>query len=383
VESGKWKVKKILAFNYQLSTINLLRLYNTLTRKIEEFISIKPPHVGLYTCGMTVYSYAHIGHGKKYIGDDLLRRTLEYLGYRVKHVQNVTDVGHLVSDADEGEDKIEKGARKYDKTPQEISKKFANQFFDSMEAFNVLKPHIVCWASKHIKEQIEIIKVLEEEGYAYDTPEAVYFDISKFGGYENIFNRGALSDKKVAVRGDIETGKYKKHPADFALWFKLVGRFKDHLMHWPSPWGEGFPGWHIECSAMSMRYLGETFDIHTGGEDHIATHHPNEIAQSEAATGKKFVNYWLHHVFLKVEGRKMGKSLGNLFTVEDLVSRGYDPLAFRYLCLQTHYRKPLNFTWEALEWAQKALGRLRGFVGDSSLEEKGGLLIPGKSLYLL
>ncbi len=336
----------------------MLSLYNTLTKKVEEFTPIDPPHVGLYTCGMTVYDYAHIGHGRKYTGDDILRRILMRLGYDVKHVQNVTDVGHLVSDADEGDDKLEKGAKKSGKTVWEVADYFTKHFYDSMDKLNILRPTIVCKATDHISEQIALVQKLVDKGFAYDTPEAVYFDISKFPEYGKLFGQ-SISEKKVAVREEVKTGEHKKHPADFALWFKRVGRFADHTMHWDSPWGDGFPGWHIECSAMSMKYLGDTIDIHTGGIDHIPVHHPNEIAQSEAATGKPFVRFWVHHAFLKVDGRKMSKSLGNFYTVEDVEKRGFDPLALRYFYLTAHYRKSLNFTWEALQGAQRSLNELR------------------------
>lgn len=344
-----------------------MRLFNSLSRSIEPFQPINPPKVGMYTCGQTVYDYAHIGHGKKYIGDDLLRRTLEYLGYRVTHIQNVTDVGHLISDSDEGEDKIEKGMRKYGKSATEITHFFADYHFNAMDKFNILRPHTVAWASEHIADQIAMVEKLIKKGFAYETPEAVYFSVNKFEKYENIFGRGCLQSQITAAREAVQTGEYKKNPLDFALWFKAVGRFENHIMQWESPWGKGFPGWHIECSAMSIKYLGETFDIHTGGEDHLFPHHPNEIAQSESATGKPFAKYWVHHLFLKVEGKKMGKSLGNMYRVEDLIERGFEPLAFRYLCLQTHYRKPMNFTWQALEGAQSALNKLRGFAQEGSV----------------
>lgn len=334
-------------------------LYNSLTRKKEKFEAIDPPNVGLYTCGMTVYDYAHIGHGRKYVADDILRRVLTANGYKVKHVQNVTDVGHLVSDADEGEDKLEKGAKKQGKTVWEVAEFFTRNFYDSMDKLNIIRPDIVCKATDHLKEQTEMISQLIEKGFAYDTPEAVYFDISKFSEYGGLFGQ-KLSEKRTAVREEVRAGGHKKHPADFALWFKRVGRFADHVMFWPSPWGEGFPGWHLECSAMSIKYLGEQFDIHTGGEDHLSIHHPNEIAQSEAATGKSpFVKYWLHTAFLLVDGRKMSKSLNNFYTVGDIIQKGYDPLALRYLFLTAHYRDPLNFTWESLKAGQTALAKLR------------------------
>ncbi|MFI5241171.1 MAG: cysteine--tRNA ligase [Microgenomates group bacterium] len=334
-------------------------LTNTLSRKKEKFEAINPPEVGMYTCGMTVYDFAHIGHGRKYVTDDILKRVLNFNGFKVKHVQNVTDVGHLVSDSDEGEDKMEKGARKYGKTVWEVAEYYTKHFYDSMDALNIIRPDIICKATDHIKEQIEMVTKLVEKGFAYDTPEAVYFDVTKFPEYGGLFGQ-KLSDKKIAVREDVKEDENKKNPQDFALWFKRVGRFKDHSMHWESPWGDGFPGWHIECSAMGTKYLGEQFDIHTGGEDHISIHHPNEIAQSEASSGKSpFVRYWIHTAFLMVDGTKMSKSLGNFYTIEDVIKKGVDPIALRYLYLTSHYRDPLNFTWDSLTASQSALERLR------------------------
>ena len=337
----------------------MLKLYNTLSRSIEKFTPLHPPKVGMYTCGMTVYDYAHIGHGRKYVVDDILRRVLVRFGYNVTHVQNVTDVGHLVSDADAGEDKLEKGAKKQGKTVWEVAGFFTKHFFDSMDRLNVLRPTVICRATDHIPQQLALVSRLMDKGFAYDTPEAVYFDVSKFAKYGALFGNQQLKQKKTAVREEVKTGEHKRHPADFALWFKRVGRFAGHTMHWPSPWGDGFPGWHIECSAMSMKYLGETFDIHTGGVDHIPVHHPNEIAQSEAASGKPFVKYWIHCAFLMVDGKKMSKSLGNYYTIEDIAHKGFDPLALRYVYLTTHYRKTQNFTWEGLTAAQNSLKDLR------------------------
>lgn len=358
-------------------------LTNSLSRKKEKFEPINPPNVGLYTCGMTVYDFAHIGHGRKYVMDDVLRRILSVGGYEVKHVQNVTDVGHLVSDSDEGEDKMEKGAQKVHKTVWEVANFYTEHFYSSMDKLNILRPNIICRATEHIAEQISLIQKLFENGFAYDTPEAIYFDTSKFKNYGALFGQ-RLTEKKTAVRKEVKTGEYKKNATDFALWFKRVGRFKDHVMHWGSPWGEGFPGWHLECSAMSMKYLGEQFDIHTGGEDHLSIHHPNEIAQSEGATGKPpFVRYWLHYAFLLVEGRKMSKSLGNFFTIEDVQKKGFDPVALRYLYLTAHYRDPLNFTWEALDAAQKGLERLKTQILDFKEEKERTTLSPEKEKKIL
>lgn len=336
-----------------------MKLYNSLSKSVEEFAPIKPPSVGLYTCGMTVYDYAHIGHGRKYVGDDMLRRTLTRFGLTVNHIQNVTDVGHLVSDSDEGEDKLEKGAKKQGKTVWEVAEFFTKHFYDTMDQLGNLRPSVICRATEHIPEQIELVRTLIEKGFAYDTPEGVYFDVTKFAPYESLFGRQKLEDKKTAVRASVHVGEHKKHAADFALWFKRVGRFADHQMHWESPWGDGFPGWHIECSAMSMKYLGESFDIHTGGIDHIPVHHPNEIAQSEAATGKQFARFWVHYNFLRVDGKKMSKSLENFYTIEDVVKKGIDPLALRYFYLTSHYRSELNFTWEALGAAASAYKELK------------------------
>ena len=339
-------------------------LTNSLTRKKEKFTPISPSVVSLYTCGMTVYDFAHIGHGRKYVGDDILRRVLTFNGYKVNHVQNVTDVGHLVSDADEGEDKLEKGARKLGKTVWQVAEFFTKHFYSSMDKLNVLRPQTIAKATEHIDEQIALIMHLVDKKYAYDTPEAVYFDINKFSNYGKLFGQ-KLGEKRVGARKEVQTGQHKKNPADFSLWFKTIGKYKNHVMHWASPWGDGFPGWHIECSAMSMKYLGEQIDIHTGGEDHLPIHHPNEIAQSEAATGKKpFVRYWIHHAFLKVNGRKMSKSLENLFTLEDVEKRGFDPFALRYLYLTAHYKDSLNFTWQGLTSAQNALNKLRDRMVD-------------------
>jgi cysteinyl-tRNA synthetase len=336
----------------------MLKFYNSLTRKIEEFRPLKSPDVGMYSCGPTVYGYAHIGHLRRYVGDDVIKRVLALNGFKVKHVMNITDVGHLTSDADTGEDKMEKGAKALGKTVWEVAKFFEEQFFKSTDILNIKRPDILCRATEHISDQIDLIKRLEEKGFTYKTEQGIYFDISKFPGYNRLSGQN-LDDLKVAVREDVTSDPAKRHPADFALWIFTKGRFADHVMRWNAPWGNGFPGWHIECSAMSMKYLGETFDIHTGGIDHIPTHHTNEIAQSEAASGKPFANYFVHHEFLMVDGKKMSKSFGNLFTVADIQERGIDPISLRYLFLTAHYRDPLNFTWESLKASQTALLKLK------------------------
>jgi cysteinyl-tRNA synthetase len=294
---------------------------------------------------------------RKYIGDDVLRRALDYLGYKTKHVQNVTDVGHLASDADEGEDKMEKGAKKYGKTVWEVAQFYTDYFYNSMDVVNVLRPHIISKATEHIADMIKLIQTLQEKNYAYETDEAIYFDVSKFPHYGELSGQ-KLEDKQKGVREEVYVDPKKRNPADFSLWFKRVGRFSDHAMHWPSPWGEGFPGWHIECSAMSMKYLGDTIDIHTGGVDHIPVHHPNEIAQSEAATGKQFVRYWVHHEHIQVNGVKMSKSLNNFYTIDDLRKQEINPISVRLLFLQSHYRQQMNFTWESAKAADEAYRRL-------------------------
>ncbi len=348
-------------------------LYNSLTKQKELFTPHTPGMVGLYTCGPTVYSFATIGHGRKYVMDDILKRTLEFNRYKVNHVQNVTDVGHLVSDADDGEDKMEKGAKQQGKTVWEVAEFFTKNFYDSMDKLNIRRPSTICKATDHIKEQIELIEKLFKNGFAYDTPEAVYFDTSQFADYGKLFGQ-KTSEKRIAVRDEVRTDENKKNPQDFALWFKRVGKFSDHVMHWESPWGDGFPGWHIECSAMSMKYLGDQIDIHTGGEDHLSVHHPNEIAQSEGATGKKpFSKFWVHYAFLMVDGTKMSKSLGNYFTIQDILDKGVDPLALRYLYLGAHYKKPMNFTWQALDSASKGLKRLQSTVHSLKSTERTAL----------
>lgn len=338
----------------------MLKIYNSLSKKVEKFTPLEKGRVGIYACGPTVYDFPHIGHGRKYVNDDVLKRVLrEVEGFEVRHVQNITDVGHLVSDADEGEDKLEKGARKFGKSVWEVAKEYTEYFLEAMDKLNIVRPDVQCKATDHIEEQIAVIKTLIDKGYAYETDEAVYYDVSKFADYGKLFGQ-SMEEKIVGAREEVETETSKKNPYDFALWFKRVGKFADHVMHWGSPWGEGFPGWHIECSAMSMKYLGEQIDIHTGGEDHMSIHHPNEIAQSEAASGKKpFVKYWFHTVFLMVDGKKMSKSLGNFYRVEDIETKGFSPMMLRYYYLSTHYRKQMNFTWEAMEGVAAAYKRLK------------------------
>ncbi len=334
-----------------------LTLYNTKSRSVEEFKPLKEGIVTMYACGPTVYDKTHIGHMRKYIGDDILHRTLSYLGYEVKHVMNITDVGHLTNDSDEGDDKFEGKAKAEGKTVWDVAKYYTEYFETTMRAVNVLPPTIEPKATDHIPQMIKLVEELVQKGFAYETSQAVYFDVAKDSKYGELSGQ-KLSDKEVGARDEVVTDKDKKNPADFALWFKKVGKFADHQMYWPSPWGDGFPGWHIECSAMSMHYLGETIDIHTGGIDHIPVHHENEIAQSECATGHQFVRFWVHHEFLNVGGEKMSKSKNNFYTIEDIKSRGIDPLSMRLMAMGTSYRKPLNFTWESLEGVKGLLKRL-------------------------
>ena len=336
---------------------NKLQFFDTYTRGNKPFVSsdTSKGFVGLYSCGPTVYAYPHIGNLRAYVFSDTLRRVLEYNGYNVKQVINITDVGHLTSDADEGEDKIALQAIKTGKTAWEIAEYFTEAFRRDLDSLNIEKPHVLSKATDHVSEQIALIKKLEERGFAYRTSDGVYFDTLKFPDYGHMArlqSRGLKAGARVAFNPE------KHDLTDFALW-KFSPTNQKRQMEWQSPWGIGFPGWHIECSAMSMKYLGETIDIHTGGIDHIPVHHTNEIAQSEAATGKQFVRYWLHCAFLLVDGQKMSKSLGNLFTLDDLMARGYDPMVFRYLLHTVHYRKQINFTWESLAAAKSALNSLR------------------------
>lgn len=347
--------------------LSMLRIYNTLTKQIEDFKPQNPPLVTMYTCGPTVYDYQHIGHMRRYVGDDILVRTLEFNGFKVKQAMNITDVGHLVSDSDTGEDKMEKGARKFGMSTWEIAKKFEKQFLTSIDALNIQQPDILMHATDYIQEQIVFIQILEQRGFAYKIEDGIYFDTSKVKDYNKLSGQN-LDQLKEGARIGIVAGK--KNPTDFALWkfsypdgrpFDLSkdATISRRQMEWASPWGLGFPGWHIECSAMAIKGLDtETLDIHTGGIDHISIHHTNEIAQSEAATGQEFVRYWVHHNFLHVDGNKMSKSSGNIWTVDDIVKKGFDPLALRYLFLQTHYRQEMNFTWDALQAAQVAYKRL-------------------------
>ncbi len=341
-----------------------IQLYNTMTRKKERFEPIKPGHVGMYVCGPTVYQYAHIGNMRAYIFADSLRRTLEYNGLKVKMVMNITDVGHLVSDEDEGEDKMLVTAQKEQKSPWEIAAYYTEVFTEDIKRLNIKPPTISSPATTHIKEMIEMVQELIERGYAYETSDGIYYDISKYPEYGQLSGI-KLEEQKAGAR--VAVNDEKRHPADFAVWKKAP---KEHIMQWESPWGMGYPGWHIECSAMGRKYLGDLFDIHTGGVDHIPIHHENEIAQTAACTGAPGARYWMHGEFLLVDGGKMSKSLGNAYVINDLVKKGFEPLAYRYFCLNAYYGKQLNFTWSALEGAQKGLLSLRKVIQRSAGQAK-------------
>ena len=331
----------------------MLKVYNTLTRKKEEFVPIDKKEVRIYSCGPTVYNFAHIGNLRAYLFMDNLRRVLKYNGYTLKHAMNITDVGHLVSDADEGEDKMLKASRRENKDPFEIAKFYTEAFLNDMKKLNIDMPEIICPATKHIKIMEEYVKKIIDNGYAYKTTNTVYFDTSKLDKYGVLSNRN-VDDQKAGAR--VEVDNEKKNPTDFALWIKAP---EEHLMKWDSFFGKCYPGWHLECSAMSNYYLGEVFDIHTGGMDHIPIHHENEIAQSKGYSGKIPANYWMHVDFLQVNGGKMSKSLNNLYTLEDLEEKGYSPEVYRMFNFSSHYKKPINFTYEAMDSAKTALKRLK------------------------
>ncbi|MBI2551599.1 cysteine--tRNA ligase [Candidatus Uhrbacteria bacterium] len=338
-----------------------LRLYNTLTRSLEAFKPITPGKAGVYACGPTVYWFAHIGNFRYFIFSDLLHRVLKESGLDTTFIMNITDVGHLVGDGDDGEDKMMKAMRKEGKSAAEIAFFYTRAFVKDLLRLNILPADKYPRATEHIPEQVAMVKQLEANGFTYKTSDGIYFDTSKLPAYGKL--SGQKSDEKQAgIR--IDMGE-KKNPTDFALW-KFSPTDQQREMEWPSPWGVGFPGWHLECSAMAQKYLGVPFDIHTGGVDHIAVHHENEIAQTEGASGKLEANVWLHSEFLTVDGGKMSKSIGNVYTIQDLIDKGYDPIAYRYFCLQGHYRSILNFTWEGLTAAQNALNKLRQIVRDWS-----------------
>jgi cysteinyl-tRNA synthetase len=366
----------------------VIMLHNTLSRHVEPLKPIKPGQVSLYTCGPTVYNYYHIGNLRNAVFNDTLRRTLQAAGLQVNHVMNITDVGHLVSDADDGEDKLEKGAAREGKTVWEVAKHYSDAFKHDMKLMNVLPPSINPHRSKNrddhdpyaratdfIPEQIDMVKTLLDQNIAYQTRQAIYFDVAKLDSYGELTGQ-KLADKEIAARSDVITDPDKRGPHDFAVWFFTVGHFKDHSMHWKSPWGDGFPGWHLECSAIIHATLdghtadqaGHPIDIHTGGVDHIGTHHPNEMAQTEAAFGHPLAQTWVHNEFILVDGAKMSKSKGNSYTLADITERKttsgqpFHPLVLRLLYLQSHYRSELNFSWESLEAAQNRLLELQAWA---------------------
>ncbi|HVS58885.1 MAG TPA: cysteine--tRNA ligase [Candidatus Saccharimonadales bacterium] len=335
-----------------------MKLYNTLTKKVEQIKPQHPPVVTIYTCGPTVYDYPHIGNWFTFLRYDLLVRTLRANAYEPKWVMNITDVGHLVSDADEGEDKLEKGARREHKTAWEVAEYYSSYFINGLARLNIMQPNMLPKATHHIKEQIELILRLEAKGYTYQIEDGIYFDTSKFPRYGD-FAQLDIDELQAGAR--VEVNPEKRNPTDFALW-KFSPKDSKRDMEWPSPWGTGFPGWHIECSAMSMKYLGETLDVHSGGIDHIPVHHTNEIAQSEAVTGKRFANYWMHTNHITISGEKIAKSAGNGLTLEDIEAKGYDLEVFRLLVLESHYRTQSTFSWEAMEAAANRLQDLRAMA---------------------
>ena len=337
-------------------------LYNTMSRRKEEFIPLNPPTAKVYCCGPTVYNYAHIGNLRTYIFEDILRRTLLFNGFGIEHVMNITDVGHMTSDADDGDDKMQSAAQRENKSPWEIARFYEDAFFKDTDRLNIQRPEVTPRATDHVVEMIDIIQRLEANGYTYVTSEGVYFDTSRDDDYGKLA-RLQLENQRTE-RGEVVADETKRNPSDFVLWFLNK---PNHIMQWVSPWGPGYPGWHVECSAMSMKYLGETFDIHCGGVDHIPVHHTNEIAQSESATTHLFVRYWMHGEFLLMNGGKLSKSKltqqgedqrPKISTLQTMIDAGYDPLAYRYFCLQAHYRSELNFSLEALDGATSGLRRV-------------------------
>jgi cysteinyl-tRNA synthetase len=361
----------------------MISFYNTLTKKKEIFNPLKEEKVGLYTCGPTVYSYAHIGNFRTYLFEDILKRTLLLKGYEVNHVMNITDVGHLTSDADTGEDKIEKAAQKQKKSAFEIAEFYTKAFFDDCKKLNILAPNKIAQATNFIEEAISLIQILEKKGFTYKTSDGIYFDTSKFKDYGKLAGMNFKTLNQTLKAGArIELSPEKKNITDFSLW-KFSSPNEKRQMEWSSPWGIGFPGWHIECAVINLKYLGQAFenkkffpekaqtiDIHAGGSDLIPIHHTNEIAQVEAATGKKFVNFWLHGEFLVLKDSKMSKSEGNMILINDLKKQGFSPLSFRYLTFNAHYRKPLEFSLEALKNAQESLNNIYNFVLDCLNEGK-------------
>jgi cysteinyl-tRNA synthetase len=343
-----------------------LKLFNTMGRQLSTFVPIREGKVGMYACGLTVYNYAHIGNLRSYVFEDIVRKALEYCGYQVRHVMNVTDVGHLTGDADEGEDKMVKSSRETGRTVWEIAEFYTKAFFRDFSLLRCSMPTVVCKATDHIQDMIDLISIIEAKGFTYSAGGNLYFDISRFPDYGKL---ALLDQQELRAGARVEVDQGKRNPFDFALWFTR-SKFEHQVMLWDSPWGRGYPGWHIECSAMSMKYLGEHFDIHCGGIDHVPVHHTNEIAQSEAATGRTWVNYWMHGEFLLMGHDKMAKSAGNFLTLSSLTDKGYDPLDFRYFCLGAHYRTQLAFSFEGLDAArtsrQGLMERMAQIRGESS-----------------
>lgn len=344
----------------------MIRLYNTATHQKDNFTPQDPARVTMYCCGPTVYNYAHIGNLRTYIFEDILSRTVR-LHYPLVHVMNVTDVGHLVSDADDGEDKMELGAAREGKSAWDIAKFYEEKFWQDYDALHCTRPNVVSRATEHIAQMIALVKTLEDKGYTYRTSDGIYYDTSKFARYDTLVGHARLSGLQGGAR--VEMSDEKRNPTDFALW-KFSPKDKKRQMEWDSPWGVGFPGWHVECSAMAMQYLGKTLDIHCGGIDHVTIHHTNEIAQSEAATGQKYVNYWVHGEFLILRSGKMSKSGGTFVTLDVLKEKGYDPLAYRYLCLSAHYRTQLEFSYESLDSAAKSLKNLHTLADQVGVQAK-------------
>ena len=346
-----------------------IQLYNTLSHSKEEFKPINKEEIRIYSCGPTVYSFAHIGNLRTYVFVDNLRRVLKYNGYNLKHVMNITDVGHLTSDADTGEDKMEKAARKEGKNPYEIAEYYTKYFMEDMKKLDIDMPNIISKATDNIPEMLEMVKEILKNGYAYETSKGIYFDVSKLDKYP-VLSNNTVDGQEAGAR--IEVDKEKRNPYDFAIWIKAP---ENHMMKWESPWGLSYPGWHLECSAIGRKFLGEHFDIHTGGVDHIPIHHENEIAQSKGATGQIPANYWMHSEFLLIDGGKMSKSLGNIYTLKTLEDNGIEPLAFKLFCFSAHYRNKLNFTFDGVKAQVKALERLRDgykkhLEGNEEVEEE-------------
>ena len=346
-----------------------MKLYNTLSKKVEDFIPYENKMVKMYTCGPTVYHFAHIGNLRTYICEDVLQKTLEYLGYHVKRVMNITDVGHMTSDGDTGEDKMQKGALREHKTVYEIADFYTEAFMNDIDRLNIKRPEIIERASDHIDTYIEMIKALLDKEYAYEAGGNIYFDVSKFPNYYELSGKNQ-EDLLVGVREDVEEDKSKRNPADFGLWFTL-SKFENQVMQWDSPWGRGYPGWHIECSGISITNLGEYLDIHCGGVDNIFPHHTNEIAQSEGFLGHRWCNYWCHGEHLNDSTGKMSKSKGEFLTLSLLESKGYHPLVYRLFCLNSHYRSQLVFSYEAMEATKNAYQKLLGRIA-SIKENRSG-----------